>query len=80
VVRLVIGQSLRLAVIGGAIGLTLALGVSAIFATQIPTVSTFDPVAYGGSAVLALLACLIAAWIPSRRAVRVDPLVALREE
>jgi ABC-type lipoprotein release transport system permease subunit len=44
------------------------------------TVSTFDPVAYGGSAVLALLAFLIAAGSPARRAVRVDPLVALREE
>ena len=80
VVRLVMGQSLRLAVIGGAIGLPLAVGVSAIFATQMQTLSTFDPVAYGGSIMLALLACLIAAWIPSRRAVRVDPLVALREE
>ena len=80
VVKLVLWQSLRLALIGGMIGLSLALTVSTIFATGIEGVRSFDPVAYGGSAALALLACLAAASLPAARAARVDPLEALRAE
>jgi putative ABC transport system permease protein len=80
VVGLVLRQSLRLTAVGGAIGLALALGLSALFATKVEAMSTFDPLAYGGSALLALAASLLAAWTPSRRAARVNPLESLREE
>lgn len=80
VVALVMRQSLRMAAIGGAIGITLALGVSRLFASQLEIINTFDLVAYGGSVALALFACMAAAWMPPRQAARVDPLETLRQE
>jgi len=80
VVGLVLRQSLRMAVIGGAIGLVLALGVSRLFASQLEIVNTFDPLAYLGSAALALSACVAAAWVPSRRAAAVNPIETLRQD
>jgi ABC-type antimicrobial peptide transport system permease subunit len=79
VVRLVLRETLRLGVIGGAIGLTLALLVSKIFANNVEVLSTWDPLAYGGSIAVAITACLLAASVPSWRAARVDPLIALRD-
>jgi len=72
-------ETLRIGIIGGAIGLVLALGVSRIFANKMETLSTFDPLAYIGGVAVAVVACLAAASIPSYRATRVDPLVALRD-
>jgi ABC-type antimicrobial peptide transport system permease subunit len=42
--------------------------------------NTFDPIAYAGSVALALAACIAAAWVPSRRAARVNPLETLRHD
>jgi ABC-type antimicrobial peptide transport system permease subunit len=80
VVRIVVGQSLRLAGIGAAIGLSLALAVSKIFSSAMLVVSTFDALAYFGSVAAALAACVLAAWIPARRAANVNPLEALRSD
>jgi len=79
VVRLVLRETLRLGLIGGAIGLALAAVVSKIFANNLDVLSTWDPLAYGGSIAVAITACLVAASVPSWRAARVDPLVALRD-
>jgi putative ABC transport system permease protein len=49
-------------------------------ATQIWKVSTFDPVSFGAVSVLLLVAGLQACYWPARRAARVDPIVALRQE
>jgi len=83
-VRFVVGQvlrqSLRYALVGLAAGSVLALGVSKLFASVLVIVNTFDPAGYAFGAAVVLAACLVAAWAPSRRAARVNPLDALRQE
>jgi ABC-type antimicrobial peptide transport system permease subunit len=78
VVRIVLSQSMRLAVMGIVIGAALGLGVSRLFASELQNVDTFDAVAYLGSIGVALIAALAAACVPSLRAARVDPMTALR--
>jgi predicted permease len=78
VVRIVLSQSMRLAVTGVVIGAALGLGVSRLFASELQNVDTFDAVAYLGSIGVALVAALAAAYVPSLRAARVDPMTALR--
>lgn len=80
VTGLVLGQSMRLAAVGLALGSLLALGVARIFAANIVNLSTFEPVAFGGGAMLVLLSCVVASYVPSRRAARADPAEALRSE
>lgn len=66
--------------VGLALGSRLALGVARIFAANIVKSSTFEPVAFGGGAMLVWLWCVMASYVPSRRAARVDPAEALRGE
>src|SRR2546429_2756277 len=73
-------QAFRYAAIGIAAGSVLALGVSKLFASVLFIVDTFDPAGYAFGAAVVLAACLLAAWAPSRRAARGDPLDALRHE
>ena len=80
VVALVMGQSIRLAAIGLALGSVLALGVSRLFAANIVRLDTFEPVAFIGAALLVLASTIVAAYVPSRRAGMVDSLEALRAE
>ena len=80
VVGAVLGQSMRLAAVGIGAGAVLALGASRLFASVLVIVNTFDPLGYLGGAAVVLLACVLAGYAPSRRAARVDPLVALRAE
>jgi putative ABC transport system permease protein len=80
VLRLVLGQGLRLAIQASAIGLLGALAMSQALAGLLYGVDPLDPpTLLGGTAVLAL-AALLASYLPARRATRVDPLVALRTE
>ena len=80
VLRLVLGQSLVMLVIGTVIGLAGAFALTRLMSTLLFEVSATDPLTYvsviGLLAVVALLAC----YIPARRAAKVDPLVALRYE
>jgi predicted permease len=78
VTRLVLGQSARLALIGIGIGSVLALGVSRLLATALVFVHAFDVLAYGGGVLVVTAAALITAYIPSRRAARIDPVTTLR--
>ena len=80
VVRLVLSQGLRLALIGVAVGMLGALAVARALARQLANISEFDPVAFGGMAALLLVVAAAASWFPARRAAKVDPLVALRRE
>ena len=80
VVAMVMGQSMRLAAIGLGLGTLLALGVSRIFAANIVRLDTFEPMAFGGAALLVLASTIVAGYLPSRRAGRVDPIEALRSE
>jgi ABC-type antimicrobial peptide transport system permease subunit len=80
VLRLVIKQGLRLAAIGVVIGLLGAWGLTRLMSTLLFGVTPTDWVTLVAVVGLLALVALIACYIPARRATRVDPLVALREE
>jgi len=80
IVGQVLRQSLQYAVVGIVAGGVLALGVSKLFASVLVIVNTFDPAGYVFGVVTVLVVCAAAAWAPSRRAARVNPLEALRQE
>jgi predicted permease len=78
--RLVVGQSLRLAVAGVVVGLLLALLASRWVEPLLFQQSGTDPVVYAAVAGLMLLVAVVASVVPARRAARVDPNTALRAE
>jgi putative ABC transport system permease protein len=78
VLRLVLGQGMRLALLGVAIGVVAALALSRIIRSLLFDVSATDPLTFVVIPLLLLGVTLIASWIPARRAMRVDPVVALR--
>ncbi len=80
VVRLVLNQGLLLVGIGLVIGLSGAAATSRLLAGFLYGIEGLDPAVYAGVAVLLAVVALIAAWVPARRATRVDPVVALRVE
>jgi putative ABC transport system permease protein len=77
---LVIRQAAVLVGSGVAVGALAALAVTRILASLLFGVHSYDPLTYAGVAALLMAAALIACYIPARRAVRVDPMVALRYE
>ena len=80
VLGLVLRQGLVLAGLGVGIGAVAAFGVTRLLTTLLYGVPPTDLAAFGGAAVLLILAALVASWIPARRAAAVDPVVALRSE
>jgi putative ABC transport system permease protein len=80
VLSLVVGQGLRLAGTGIAVGLVLAAIGMPLARSLLYGVSPFDPASFGAVTVFLLLVALMASYFPAVRATRVDPLVALREE
>jgi putative ABC transport system permease protein len=80
IVRLILRESLTLGVSGVAAGLVLAAAGAGVLRTLLYEVPPRDPVSLGTVAGLLLLATLAAAWLPARRAARVDPIQALRAE
>jgi ABC-type antimicrobial peptide transport system permease subunit len=77
---MVLRQGLRRAIAGAAVGLVGALIVSHLMARLLHGVRPTDPLTLAGVALLLIAVALLACYIPARRAVRVDPLVALRHE
>ena len=77
---LVIGRGVRLAAIGSVIGLGAALGLTRLMKSLLYGVGAMDPFTFAGVVVLLIVVALLAVCIPARRAMRVDPMVALRYE
>ena len=80
VLRLVIWNGLKLGVAGAMVGLPFALGLARLMATLLYGVSPGDPGVFATSAGVAIFVAVLAAYIPARRATKVDPGVALRYE
>jgi len=80
VLRLVVGQGSVLAIVGAAVGIGLALGVTRYLASILYDVQANDPLTMIAVVVLLALVALAACYIPARRAMRFDPMVVLRYE
>jgi putative ABC transport system permease protein len=80
ILRLVLGQGMRLACAGAGIGLAVSLIASRLLRNELFRVSSFDPLTFALMAAVLIGAALAASYIPARRATRVDPMVALRYE
>lgn len=78
--KLVVGQGLRLVAIGLAIGLLLSFALTRLIASLLFGVSATDPFTFFGIALALIMTSLLACWLPARRATKVDPLQALRHE
>jgi putative ABC transport system permease protein len=80
VLKLVLRQGIVLAVVGSAVGIGVALGVTRYLTSMLYDVHANDPLTMIAVAVLLVLVALAACYVPARRAMRVDPMVALRHE
>ena len=77
---MVLRSGLGLVLAGTAVGLLGALGSTRLLASLLVGVKTYDPATYTGVAALLAAVALLACYLPARRAMRVDPVVALRYE
>ena len=80
VLSLVVGQGLKLAVIGSTIGLVGALTTTRLVLRLLYGIGPIDPVTFAGVSVLLAVVAMLASWLPARRAAKVDPMEALRHE
>jgi predicted permease len=80
VLRLALGQGMRLALTGIALGLLSACALTRLMQPLLFGVSATDPLTLGGGALSLALVAWVACYLPARRATKVDPLVALRHE
>jgi putative ABC transport system permease protein len=80
VLLLIVGQCARLAFLGVAIGLAGALLLTRLMSSLLYGVGAADPATYGSVAILLVVVALAASYLPARRAMRMDPAIALRHE
>jgi predicted permease len=78
--RLILGQGVKMAFAGVALGVLLALGLTHLMSSQLFGITPHDPLTFAGVALVLLLVALGACYLPARRAMGVDPMVALRHE
>ena len=80
ILAMIMGQGARLATLGVVIGLAAAFGATRFLASLLFDVTATDPVSFAAAALLLVAVAQLACYIPARRALRVDPIVALRYE
>lgn len=80
ILRMALGQGMRLTLMGIALGLLAACAITRLMKTMLFGISSTDPLTFIGGALLLALVAWLACYLPARRATKVDPLVALRHE
>jgi putative ABC transport system permease protein len=80
VMRLILTESARLVLIGLAVGIPVALGLGRFLSKLLFGIHATDPATFTAVAILLLAVAILAAYVPARRATRVDPMIALRHE
>jgi putative ABC transport system permease protein len=80
ILRLIVGQGLKLSVVGVVLGVIAAVGLTRIMSSMLVGVGATDPLTFGAMTVIFLALATVACWVPARRAARLDPNEALRDE
>src|SRR5262249_39416449 len=80
IARLVVGQALALVAIGIVAGVAAGFGAARLMRTLLIAVDAADPLVFGLAPIVLLAVCAAAAWLPTRRAIRISAAAALRYE
>jgi putative ABC transport system permease protein len=80
ILEMVMGQGVRLALVGVVVGLGLALLLARAVTSLLYGVSASDPLIFGGIALVMVAVAAVASWFPARKATRIDPMKAMRSE
>jgi ABC-type antimicrobial peptide transport system permease subunit len=80
ILGLIVGQGARMAIAGVILGLAASFAVTRLLSSMLFEVKPSDPLVFAGVSALLLAITLLACYIPARRAMRVDPMVALHYE
>jgi ABC-type antimicrobial peptide transport system permease subunit len=80
VLRLVVARGLAIAGVGATVGLAASFALTKSLAGMLYGVSATDPLVFAGAPLVLIAVAAVASWVPARRAMRIDPLAALRYE